>query len=204
MLSAEVTEDVSRTDLRLLDEIGGAELESVFAELEQRAAAAVVAQGVEAPAVIVQRRLDLRYQGQEHSLPLPVAAPLNIAAIRAAFEAEHELRYGHVMDSPVQVLAVRVRGTARPADVAIREVEAAVPGDGGPERALLGRREAWCLAAGAPALFAVYERERLRAGDLFAGPCIVDEGTSTTVVMSDQRVAVDRFGHLVVTQEVTP
>jgi N-methylhydantoinase A len=42
----------------------------------------------------------------------------------------------------------------------------------------------------------VYERQRLAPGDALAGPAIVDEGTSTTVVHSDQSLTVDEYGHL--------
>jgi N-methylhydantoinase A len=49
------------------------------------------------------------------------------------------------------------------------------------------------------ARFAVYDRARLAPGDTLAGPALIDEGTSTTVVHSGQRVDVDPYGHLLVT-----
>jgi N-methylhydantoinase A len=102
------------------------------------------------------------------------------------------------MDSPVQVLAARVRGAARPADVELARV---APAGGPVAEALLGQRRAWCFARESEAAFAVYDRDRLRAGHAFGGPAIVDEGTSTTVVMSDQSVRVDDHGQLLVGKE---
>ena len=42
--------------------------------------------------VVCERTLDLRYQGQEHWLSLPVLAPLDIDVLTRAFHSEHEVR----------------------------------------------------------------------------------------------------------------
>jgi N-methylhydantoinase A len=49
--------------------------------------------------------------------------------------------------------------------------------------------------------FAIFDRRRLRGGNGLAGPAVIDEGTSTTVVMSDQVVQVDRYGQLLIRRE---
>jgi N-methylhydantoinase A len=198
MLSAEVTVDCSRTELRRLDAFELGELDGRFSELEQEATSSLVGQAVPAADVLLERQLDLRYEGQEHSIPLLVAAPANIGVIRADFEREHERRYGHVMDSAVQVLAARVRGTAKPAHP---EMAIIAPAEGPVERARVSTRTAWCSARDAEAVFSVYDRSLLGAGDSFPGPAIVDEGTSTTVLMSDQVARVDDHGQLLVARE---
>jgi N-methylhydantoinase A len=48
----------------------------------------------------------------------------------------------------------------------------------------------------------VYQRERLPVATPFAGPAIVNEMSSTTLVLEGQGAVVDRFGNLVV--QVTP
>jgi N-methylhydantoinase A len=45
---------------------------------------------------------------------------------------------------------------------------------------------------------ATYQRERLLAGNVIAGPALVEEYASTTVVLPGDRLEVDRFGHLVI------
>jgi N-methylhydantoinase A len=45
----------------------------------------------------------------------------------------------------------------------------------------------------------VYDRPALRPGDMLAGPAIVEEYGATTVVFSNQRAEVDRFGNLILT-----
>ena len=41
----------------------------------------------------------------------------------------------------------------------------------------------------------------IRGGNELAGPVVIDEGTATTVVMSDQVVQVDRYGQLLIRRE---
>jgi N-methylhydantoinase A len=44
----------------------------------------------------------------------------------------------------------------------------------------------------------VYERAALCAGERIEGPAIIDEGTATTVVHSDQTLLVDEYGNLII------
>jgi N-methylhydantoinase A len=76
-------------------------------------------------------------------------------------------------------------------------------GDGNPKRALLGEREAYCFARRTVVPFSIYQRDRLEPGDRANGPSIIDEGTSTTVIHSDQSFTVDSYGDLLVRTEVS-
>jgi N-methylhydantoinase A len=40
----------------------------------------------------------------------------------------------------------------------------------------------------------VCDRERLPAGASFAGPALVEEATTTTMIRAGQRASIDRFG----------
>ena len=45
----------------------------------------------------------------------------------------------------------------------------------------------------------VYERTELRAGDTIAGPALIEEHASTTVVQLGDQLEVDAFGDLIIT-----
>jgi N-methylhydantoinase A len=196
MLSADVVNDYSHTDLRILENVPEEELERVFAPIVEQAAHSLASQGVPPERAMVERQLELRYLGQEHAIAVQVGAPLDRAEIRSDFEESFRARYGHVMEeTPVQILNVRVRGIGRSERPELPRI---APGDGDPSRALLGRREAFCFDRRACVDFAVYERRRLSSGDRVRGPAIIDEGTSTTVVHSNQSVTVDDYGHLLI------
>jgi len=55
------------------------------------------------------------------------------------------------------------------------------------------------FVADAPIDVPVYTRELLRAGHTFAGPAIVEQYDSTTVVCPEQSVTVDGYGNLIIT-----
>ncbi len=200
MLSADIVNDFSRTVMATLDDADLTALEQVFKTVEAEAVASLVAQGVPADHAVLQRQLELRYLGQEHSLMVAVGTTLDGDAVRAAFDDLHRHRYGHTMGNPLQLLNVRVRGigrTSRP------QLGTHPRGDGDPAQALLAHRDAYDFGQRAVVPFAVYDRAALEPGDTFVGPALVDEGTSTTVVPSGQRVTVDEHRYLLVTLEAT-
>jgi N-methylhydantoinase A len=51
---------------------------------------------------------------------------------------------------------------------------------------------------------AVYDRARLCAGNVIAGPAIVEQMDTTTLLPPGSRAEVDRLGNLLVTLEATP
>ncbi|HEX5542044.1 MAG TPA: hydantoinase/oxoprolinase family protein, partial [Micromonospora sp.] len=198
MLSADIVDDFARTVMTTLDDADLDELERLFKTVEAEAVDSLRAQGVTVEQTLLQRQFELRYLGQEHTLMVTVGHDLDPAAIRAAFEEQHRARYGHVMENRLQILNLRVRGigrTQRPELVVLPR------GDGDPSRALIGRREAYDFGSRSVVPFTVYDRSRLAPGDSFAGPALIDEGTSTTVVPSGQRAEVDPHGYLLVTLE---
>jgi N-methylhydantoinase A len=196
MLSADVVDDYSRTDLRILDEVELAELEQLFGSIEEEAAASLARQGVPAESSALERQLELRYLGQEHALTLGVGETIDRDAIREAFAEAHRARYGHSMESPVQILNVRIRGIGRSAKPELPRLD----DDGAAsEDAVIATRTAFDFGRRELAQFTVYERSLLRPHHRLAGPLIVDEGTSTTVVHSGQTLALDDFGHLLIT-----
>ena len=198
MLSADIVTDLSRTSMEVLDE---ADLDDVLASLDALGAEALASlqeQGVPAGESAIERQLELRYLGQEHTLTLTVGDSLDADALSAAFNEMHESRYGHAMDNRIQILTARVRGIGRTARPELQKVKA---GDGDPAQALVKHRDAYDFGTRAVAPFAVYDRSLLEAGDVFSGPALVDEGTSTTVVHSGQKVTVEAHGYLLITPE---
>lgn len=199
MLSADIVDDVSRTWMARLAQAPVDDLLADLAELDELALTSLGRQGVARERARLIRTLELRYLGQEHSLPVTVGAGIDPDAVATAFHELHTARYGHAIDTAVEILALRVRAvgtTARP------ELVRPPAGDGDPGAARTGRRDAFDAATRATVPFDVYDRPSLAPGDRFAGPALVDEGTCTTVVHGDQQVRVDEYGHLVITTTI--
>jgi N-methylhydantoinase A len=196
MLNADVMHDVSRTEVALLSGLELDELEGMFGPLEEEARDALEADGFGREEARVERSVDMRYHGQEHTVEVPAGDLASVEELAARFEERHESRYGHVMGDPPQVVHLRVRG------VGLLEkppLERAAGSAGGGSR--VGAREAYCFARGEVVEFGVHDRAVLGPGDAVEGPAIVREPTTTVVLQSDQRAEVDDFGQLVITTE---
>lgn len=196
MLMSDLSWDFSQTDVRLLSETPPDSLEQTYAKLESDAAQVLARQGVEPERRLLQRSMDLRYLGQEHTLEVPLGKDLSRKSIRGLFERLHETRYGHLTPDPVQIVTYRLRavGTMEKPHLPRQE-----PVEGEAGGALRGSRQAFCFALRRLTEFRVYARDRLHCGQQLQGPAIVEEGTSTTVIHSDQSLRIDPYGHLVIT-----
>jgi N-methylhydantoinase A len=131
--------------------------------------------------------------GQEHAIAVRLTPEMTAESVVQAFNELHAARYGHAMKSTVQVSTLRVRATGRlPKPVLSRAKPAAAPA------APISSREAYCFARRSFTTFQVYKRATLESGHQIAGPAIIDEGTSTTLLHSDQQLSVDQYGNLLI------
>ncbi len=198
MLSADVVTDFSRTRMEVLDDTDPAALAADLNDIAELAYASLEEQGVSRADGVIERQLELRSLGQEHTLIADVEGDIDPAQIRAAFDALHRSRYGHSMDNAVQILNIRVRGVGRTSKPELKKHETDATDA---SAALVKTREAYDFGTRALAQFSVYDRSLLRPGHAFSGPALVDEGTSTTVVHSGQKVEVESHGYLLITPE---
>lgn len=192
MLMTDPRLDLGRTRIVSLAELGDAELEAVFAELEQEAERRLAPNGDRVTALEHVRSADMRYRGQEHAVRVPVPPGAGIEEVEARFHTEHERAYTFQLPgAPCELvtfhLATYLR-LPRPAFAAARDRGAARP---------KGRRVVDFDVDGvheAP----VFERDELPPGFTTEGPAIVEEPSSTTLVHPRQTLEVDTAGNLVI------
>ncbi|HZZ73564.1 MAG TPA: hydantoinase B/oxoprolinase family protein [Pirellulales bacterium] len=171
------------------DERLGSELGSRFARLAAEACAELIEEGVPAERIGVRRALEMRYLGVEASLIID--EPAN-GDYPAAFAAAHLRQYGYVQPGrAVEVVALRVEACEREATAAekshrvARRISPPVP------RAPRG------AAAGQP----YFTRADFAPGDRLAGPALVVESTSTTVIDRGWSAEVLSGGELLLTAD---
>jgi N-methylhydantoinase A len=163
-----------------------APVEDAFSEMEAAAREEFEREGLEG---VPHRSLDLRYRGQGYELNVPFG-PYSAAA----FHELHRRRYGFAdVARAVEIVNVRVRMVA-PAPPFEQPREALREGDG--RKAIVGSRPV--IFDGDAIETRVYERDRLRPGDTFAGPAIVSEYSSATILPPGDVLRVDEFGNLVI------
>ncbi|HEX6933714.1 MAG TPA: hydantoinase/oxoprolinase family protein [Streptosporangiaceae bacterium] len=162
--------------------------------------------GVPAGSVSLAASADCRFLGQGYELSVPLAAPgkRGVAALASRFRELHQRTYGHASDDQeVEVVNVRLSafgalpfGQPSPgagqAAVAHRR-EAALGQAAGPAAAAarVGRVSAQLPGDSSPRELPVYQRDLIEPGQRVAGPAIVHQLDSTTVVLPGQRARVD-------------
>jgi 5-oxoprolinase (ATP-hydrolysing)/N-methylhydantoinase A len=204
LLTTEMRYEFPATVWELSD---GADLERIaaeFARLTDRAVEELEADGLPSSAIAIERTADCRYVGQGYELRVPVPdGPIGeewIAGTVEAFESAHERTYfQRFPGTPVQLVNIRVTGLGHVNRLEIPPVE---HGGSDASDAVTGTVSAlFSPGEGAepvPHETRVYERERLRAGNVLPGPAIVVQLDATTVVGPGQRATVDAVGHLVI------
>lgn len=195
MLMADVVYDFARTNILPLTDLEMSDLEETFEELDEEAFETLSAEGFDREEIELDRSLEMRYLGQEHTVEVEVDGLDSTEAVGERFEQQHEERYGHTMDDPPEVVHQRVRGAGRNDKPTLDRDEPVEDPSVEPSET----REAFCFAADDRVQFAVYDRDDLAPGTELDGPAIVREPTTTVVFHSDQALSVDEYGQLVIT-----
>jgi N-methylhydantoinase A len=171
-----------------------ARADAVFAELVAQARADLAAQGHHENAVLT-RALEMRYLGQNYELTLPIAVPrideATAPGLWAGFNELHQARFGFSMpDSAIEIINFMVTGLAAGEKANLPELARAPA----PRAEPAGHRRV-VFDEGAIDT-PVYFRDRLLDGHAIVGPAVIEEAASVTILRPDQRLTVDRWGHL--------
>ena len=193
LLAAPVAFERSRAVRRILEAVDLARIEAGFRDLESEARGLMP----EGAAPIVRRSVDLRYSGQDYPLEIEVAGPCDAVSTKpdweARFEALYRSHYGKVDDdNPVELASIRVHVSQPPPALELARPPATADA---PPKAW---RDIHVSAASGMERAPVYERAALRIGQEIAGPAVIEERESTTVIGPGDRLHVDPLGCLVV------
>jgi N-methylhydantoinase A len=151
------------------------------------------------------RAADMRYQGQEHTVTVPLPANLDAAnareVIRNAFDAAYAQQFSHnAPDQDAELVTIRVAVVGELHKPKLTHIP-----QGGEEpvsEAIRGSRKVLYAGARERVEARVYDRRLLLSGNAIEGPALIDEHASTTVIGPHERLEVNRYGHLVI--EVRP
>jgi N-methylhydantoinase A len=147
-------------------------------------------------APVIARYAELRYQGQEHTLEVPVADPAAIAEISAAFERRCLEAYSFRLDAPLEVVSLRVTATA-PTSRAPAWGEEDGAGQGPPEPSRVVDLD----PHGGRAEIPVLGRPELAGRGWVRGPCVIEEPAATTLVLPGQAARRDELGNIVIEEK---
>ncbi|MGR8918822.1 MAG: hydantoinase/oxoprolinase family protein [Gammaproteobacteria bacterium] len=170
-----------------------AAIEAEFVKLEDEARARLAKEGVAAGDMVLTRSLDMRYGGQWRSLTVPVDAPFtSVEAAVAGFGQAHEREYNYRReDAAVEIFRLNLTAVGLTPKAELKRHE---PGGDMPEPR---SRRAVIFADGAVDT-PVYWRDDLPCGGCLAGPAIIQQLDSTTVLPPGATLEVDPWLNLVI------
>lgn len=179
-----------------LDILGPDELAGRFAKMRERGRDILLAEGITEDEMRFESYMVARYIGQMHDLQVVLdsddAASIEPAALAARFHEEHLHAYSiAVVDEPVLLVSARMRAIGqvrKPSFHGYTGTDAPQP-----ERMVT----AWFEELGS-AEVPLYRRQPWLPHQVIAGPAIIQEYDSTTVVLPGQQWQMDEFGSIII------
>jgi N-methylhydantoinase A len=193
LLDADLRHDLAAATLMPVAAPDRVRLATTFATLEADARARLDKDGVEEARRRLDASLDLRYIGQEWSLTVPFNRNEPLGSVATRFHDLHERVYGHAApEEPVEIVTARVSATGR-FDRTTFETSSR---GGGREREIRDVRFAGD-ASHRPTT--IVHRASLRPRDTLAGPAVVEQLDTTTLIPPGWVARADPSGSLIVT-----
>ncbi|HUY06213.1 MAG TPA: hydantoinase/oxoprolinase family protein [Acidimicrobiales bacterium] len=200
MLLCDLRHDYVQTFYGLLKQVDLAALRNVIDNLIDEGQRVLVRELSVDAETSFQCFLDLRYEGQEFTLSVPVyrhelnATDGLVASVRSRFDEIHDRNYGHAApEEAIEVVNVRVsvRGARERMPLTVL-IDA-----GGPPTPVSYRKV--CLEDSTSVVECpVYHRAALAPGQTVIGPAVIEEYASTTVLFPSDEAMVAETGELVV------
>ena len=193
-LLVDMQHDFSESYLISASEADPAALEAEFAKLEQQALERLAHEGVAIVDIVLQRSVDMMYQGQWRSLAVPAPSPIaTVKDLVEAFGRSHEREYNFRRDeAPVGIFRLNLKaiGVVPKAELAAHEATGSTP-------APASRRPVWFHGEAATDT-PVYERSDLPAGFSISGPAVVEQVDATTLIPPGTTAEVDKYLNLII------
>ena len=143
------------------------------------------------------RYIEARYQGQNYEVKVEMEAihSNGLKEFLILFHKMHEKEYGYdIPDRAVEIVNCRLQAIGSVPKVQQRPQEK----KGSLEDAEIGKRKVYFGSAFGWVDTSIYSRSALPIEENFLGPAIIEEMSSTTVVLPEQSVEVDSFGNIII------
>ncbi len=194
ILMSDISLDFVRSEISVLSEATWTAVRRRVADMIEEAHA-----WLEIEQVGVERRrfrlvIDTRYRGQNHEVRVDLGDPLEsrIEGFREGFARAHESEYGYVVpDRDVEIVNCRIQAIG---PVVKAEIRPPIVSGGSPR----AREDRQVWFEGGWRTAPVYARSTLGAGTVVEGPAIIEEMSSTAVVLPGQCSRTDDAGNLII------
>ncbi|UZP73548.1 hydantoinase/oxoprolinase family protein [Candidatus Paraluminiphilus aquimaris] len=192
-----VQDEAARTYITMASDLTADKLADDLLTLKARASESLIEDGIDEDRLEVTYQADLRYAGQAFQITVEFTeAELRakgVAVLTDQFDGEHEQLFTFKLGDGHEILMIRAvvgASVTLKADISIPK------GLGDVSSALIHQSRFFYEGDWHEA--GIYDRGRLGADDVVAGPAIVSEMDSTTVVLPGHSATVDAVGNLLI------
>lgn len=189
--------ETARSFSRLASSTTAEELIAILDEMAAQTRADLVSDGIPDAEISSEFEVDIRYVGQAFEVPLMITPELlradGVAGILTRFDDEHRRLFTFNMDTPHEIVNLRAVALGRALDLPAAHLP---KGDGNPAAAKMRDHTLWMDGREQAAV--IYDRAKLRQGDVIPGPAIVVEMDSTTLIESGCAAVVDAVGNILI------
>lgn len=176
-----------------LDALDTDAVEAVLAELSAEARRALEEEGVAPDHVRLSPEIDMRFRGQEMSLPVPYRAG-DVASLKAAFTSAYEAIYSYSSADTIEVVSLRLIGRGlRPGKLDFKAHATVASRAAEP----IGVRTVHFGAERGTRETPVYDRRACPVS--LVGPAILEGADSTVVIPPDASAEADAHNNLLIT-----
>jgi N-methylhydantoinase A len=193
MLAADILKDYVHT-LMLPADTAQEQITLLFDELAAQGRADLEQEGFATEQITLDHFLDLRYQGQSYELMIPYSAA--VAEAVECFHTAHAQRFGYSSPGePVQVVNVRLKAHAaatRP-ELARRELDHTATATPTRTQSVVFAGSTGTNHHDTP----IYARDTLVPGVALAGPAVITQYDTTTVIPPGWHARIDAVSNLI-------
>jgi len=192
-----VQDEAARTYITMASDLTTEKLADDLLALKSRASESLIEDGIAEDRLEVTYQADLRYAGQAFQITVEFTESelreKGVAVLTDQFDAEHEQLFTFKLGDGHEILMIRAvvgASVTLKADISIPK------GSGDVSGAMIHQSRFFYEGDWHEA--GIYDRGRLGAEDVVAGPAIVSEMDSTTVVLPGYSATVDAVGNLLI------
>ena len=198
-LVADFRDEFAQTHIRLIGQASGDEVAGILDGLGARAQAWLTDEGIEESARRISYVADMRYHRQGYEIPVAVdpgeVRADGLADLEERFNGLHEQLYGFRMPGTAsEIVNLRAVGFGAVPLPELRSGTASGPDASG---AVVDEHDV--VFDGERVRTKIYDRALLEPGATIAGPAIVTEFDSTTVVLPEHQATVDTNYNILIT-----
>jgi N-methylhydantoinase A len=198
LLSSPLSVDLSQTKRAELSDLRFDVYRTIFEELTKRGSSILVSTGLKKSDLRVARRVDMCYHGQGYDVPVDLkesqATEKEFSSLGALFETAYKSKYSvSGLSNAVEITSFKVTISAPIGE----EFQSSARRKG--QKLPRKRKLAFDPTSMKFRNFDVVSRYSLGTRDQIAGPALIQEVESTTVVPSGCSAIVDRLGNLQIT-----